>query len=42
VDLPRQSSLSISPNTVRNLLVVVRSRLGAANRAEIVRRAVFA
>jgi DNA-binding CsgD family transcriptional regulator len=36
------ASLSISPNTVRNLLVVVRSRLGAANRAEIVHRAVFA
>lgn len=33
-------ALGISPNTVRNLLVQVRARLGAANRAEIVRLAV--
>ncbi len=34
-------ALGISPNTVRNLLVQVRARLGAANRAEIVRMAVL-
>lgn len=34
-------ALQISPNTVRNLLVTIRARLGAANRAEVVHRAVF-
>jgi DNA-binding CsgD family transcriptional regulator len=34
-------ALSLSENTVRNLLVEVRARLGAANRAEIVRLAVL-
>lgn len=34
-------ALGISPNTVRNLLVDVRRRLGAANRAEVVRLAVL-
>lgn len=34
-------ALGISANTVRNLLVQVRARLGAANRAEIVRLAVI-
>lgn len=34
-------ALGVSPNTVRNLLVSVRARLGAANRAEVVHRAVF-
>jgi DNA-binding CsgD family transcriptional regulator len=33
--------LSISHHTVRNLLVDVRQRLGAANRAEVVRLAVL-
>jgi DNA-binding CsgD family transcriptional regulator len=35
------SALSISANTVRNHLVDIRTRLGAANRAEIVRLAVL-
>ncbi len=35
------AALGISPNTVRNLLVQVRARLGVANRAEIVRVAVM-
>lgn len=35
------AALRISPNTVRNLLVQVRARLGVANRAEIVRVAVL-
>jgi two-component system response regulator DesR len=35
------AALHISPHTVRNLLVTVRARLGAANRAEVVHRAVF-
>lgn len=35
------SALQISPHTVRNLLVAIRTRLGAANRAELVHRAVF-
>jgi|GEM_PF-1768339 DNA-binding CsgD family transcriptional regulator len=35
------AALQISPNTVRNLLVTIRARLGAANRAEVVHRAVF-
>ncbi|MBC7171090.1 MAG: DNA-binding response regulator, partial [Polyangiaceae bacterium] len=34
-------ALGISEHTVRNLLVQVRARLGAANRAEIVRLAVL-
>jgi DNA-binding NarL/FixJ family response regulator len=34
-------ALQISANTVRNLLVTIRARLGAANRAEVVHRAVF-
>ncbi|MEZ4409409.1 MAG: helix-turn-helix transcriptional regulator [Polyangiales bacterium] len=34
-------ALGVSPNTVRTLLVSVRARLGAANRAEVVHRAVF-
>ncbi len=34
-------ALGISANTVRNLLVQIRARLGAANRAEIVRVAVL-
>lgn len=34
-------ALGISDNTVRNLLVRIRARLGAANRAEIVRLAVL-
>lgn len=34
-------ALGISENTVRNLLVAIRARLGAANRAEIVRLAVL-
>src|SRR6185312_16649613 len=34
-------ALEISPHTVRNLLVTIRARLGAANRAELVHRAVF-
>jgi DNA-binding CsgD family transcriptional regulator len=34
-------ALGISPHTVRNLLVKVRARLGAANRAEVVRLAVI-
>jgi DNA-binding CsgD family transcriptional regulator len=34
-------ALSISSHTVRNLLVAVRARLGAANRAEAVHRAAF-
>lgn len=34
-------ALQISPHTVRNLLVTIRTRLGAANRAEVVHRAVF-
>ena len=35
------AALQISPHTVRNLLVTIRARLGAANRAEVVHRAVF-
>lgn len=35
------AALRISPHTVRNLLVTIRARLGAANRAEVVHRAVF-
>jgi DNA-binding CsgD family transcriptional regulator len=35
------SALAISANTVRNQLVAVRRRLGAANRAELVRTAVL-
>lgn len=35
------TALQISPHTVRNLLVTIRARLGAANRAEVVHRAVF-
>lgn len=35
------AALQISPHTVRNLLVTIRTRLGAANRAEVVHRAVF-
>ena len=35
------AALHISPHTVRNLLVTIRARLGAANRAEVVHRAVF-
>lgn len=35
------AALQISPHTVRNILVTIRARLGAANRAEIVHRAVF-
>jgi DNA-binding CsgD family transcriptional regulator len=35
------AALEISPHTVRNLLVTIRTRLGAANRAEVVHRAVF-
>jgi DNA-binding CsgD family transcriptional regulator len=34
-------ALGVSPHTVRNLLVKVRARLGAANRAEVVRLAVL-
>jgi len=34
-------ALQLSPHTVRNLLVTIRARLGAANRAEVVHRAVF-
>lgn len=33
--------LALSPNTVRNLLTAARARLGAANRAELVRLAVL-
>lgn len=35
------AALGVSPHTVRNLLVKVRARLGAANRAELVRLAVL-
>ena len=35
------SALQISPHTVRNLVVTIRARLGAATRAELVHRAVF-
>ncbi len=35
------AALGISPHTVRNLLAKVRRRLGAANRAEVVRLAVL-
>jgi DNA-binding CsgD family transcriptional regulator len=34
-------ALGLSPNTVRNLLTETRRRLGAANRAELVRLAVL-
>jgi DNA-binding CsgD family transcriptional regulator len=35
------AALSLSENTVRNLLTATRQRIGAANRAELVRLAVL-